>query len=169
MPAWFNEGLASVFSSELALPEMFAMLRAGEPLDLRVLESRSFAGVAKDVVVRRYWQAVAMTMYAIERADGSNVAGAVRWLGGLGAADATRLSAWRALAHHDDANVALDALARRVFGTTAGLDALLHGPMCCYAIRDFVALGCRAPASREDRDTWNDRSREPIAACKLSW
>ena len=169
MPTWLNEGLATYFSSEMALGGLFAMLRDRDLLDLHVLEARTFAGLAKDAATRAYWQAVAMVMYGIDHSDGATVAALVRRFGAVGAADPERLAAWEKLYPGVDQSAVLDGVAKRVFGTTSGVDALLRGPLCCWSVRDFSELGCRAPAVHEDREYWLDRTKAPVAACRSNW
>jgi hypothetical protein len=169
MPSWFNEGLASYTASDLSLAGLFAMFRDRDPLDPAQLEVRTLGALSKADAPRAYWQSVAMVVYAIDHAEGSTIASAVRRLGELGADPDHRLAAWRRWFAGVDQHAMLDALARHVFGASGNVDELVRGPACCWGIRDFSQLGCRAPTTRASEEPWLDRSRHPVAICRTSW
>ena len=145
MPAWFNEGIASYFSSELPLRDLFAMLRDHALLDMPVMEARTFASLGDADSARAYWQGVAMVAYAIERGDGGSLPSLVHRIGTLGSADEVRLTAWRHWFPGIGGQAVLDAFARHLFGGPPRLD----GTICCSGLRDFEVLSCHVATTHE--------------------
>jgi hypothetical protein len=145
IPAWFNEGIASYFSSELSLRELFALLRDRASPDLRVLESPTLATLDEAATGRTYWQAVAMVVYAIEHSDGASLPGLVHRMSVLGRDEAMRLASWQRWFPDVDVRGALDAFGRHLFGGPPNFDATV----CCNGVRDFATLACHAVTAHE--------------------
>jgi hypothetical protein len=170
IPVWLNEGIASWYASDLSLGALLALLRDRDLLDLSVLEARTFETLGTADALRAYWQSVVMLAYAIDHGDGASLASVVHRIGSLGADEPMRLAAWRRWFSGVDQSAVLDAFERRVFGSTANAADLIRGPLCCWGVRDFAQLGCRAPAGPAgERATWRDRSRVPEAFCRVTW
>jgi hypothetical protein len=169
MPRWFNEGVAMYFAGDPPVQEWLELLRDPQPFSLAALQDPAMDELGETAARRAYAQSLAMVMVVAQ--SGGGLRAAARLLHGAAPHDALEL--WERMFPGVTSRAVVDALARKLFGTTPGddLQEILKGGICCYGLASAPDVGCRAapePAPA-GKTSWSDRSTWPEATCRVHW
>jgi hypothetical protein len=145
VPFWFNEGLANYLAGMTSPREWAAMVRTGEPFDLRLLRDPEVFEVKTETAARMYGVSTAMIAFLVHRGGEVALREAVRIAQSADSRERA-LDLWQQIAPNVDYRAILDDVAQHVFGVPLGaeLDTMMKGQVCCTNLRSVAELKCVA-------------------------